>query len=36
MMKSEIRNGIPWTDGDEALLTDLSKEEQKIILDWIE
>lgn len=34
-MKSVIKNGVPWTDGDEALLTDLSKEEQQVILDWI-
>lgn len=35
MMESEIRNGVPWTVGDEALLTDLSKEEQQVVLDWI-
>ena len=35
-MISEIRNGIPWTKGDEALLTELSKEEQTQVLDWIE
>lgn len=35
-MISEIRNGVPWTKGDEALLTDLSKEEQEQVLDWIE
>lgn len=35
-MISEIRNGIPWTQGDEALLIELSKEEQKQVLDWIE
>lgn len=35
-MISEIRNGIPWTKGDEALLTELSKEEQMQVLDWIE
>ena len=32
-MISEIRNGIPWTKGDEALLTELSKEEQLQVLD---
>lgn len=35
-MISEIRNGVPWTKGDEALITELSKEEQSQVLDWIE
>lgn len=35
-MISEIRDDIPWTKGDEALLTELSKEEQMQVLDWIE
>lgn len=35
-MISTINYGIPWTKDDEALLTDLSKEEQQKILDWIE
>lgn len=34
-MKSMIKNGIPWTEGDEDLLTDLSCEEQQMILAWI-
>ena len=35
-MVSEIRNGVPWTEGDEALLTELSKEEKQKVLNWIE
>ena len=34
-MVSEIRNGVPWTSNDEGLLTDLTKEEQEIVLNWI-
>ncbi|MBR5338085.1 MAG: hypothetical protein IK152_08890 [Lachnospiraceae bacterium] len=33
---SEIRDGVPWTKGDEALLTDLPKEDQDAVLDWID
>ena len=32
---SEIRGDIPWTHNDEALLTDLPKEDQEAVLDWI-
>ncbi len=32
---SEIRNGVPWTNDDERLFTDLSEQEQKKILKWI-
>ena len=35
-MISEIRNGIPWTKGDEALLTELDREEQTQVTNWIE
>ena len=34
-MISEIRNGVPWTNNDEELLTALPKEEQEIVIDWI-
>ncbi len=32
---SEIRNGVPWTENDEALLTDLPEEDQEEVLEWI-
>lgn len=32
---SEIRDGVPWTKEDESLLTDLPKEDQDTIIDWV-
>lgn len=32
---SEIRNGVPYTDRDTELLTDLPKEDQDKVLAWI-
>lgn len=30
-----LLNGVPWTQGDEETLDDLSPRDQKRVLDWI-
>lgn len=32
---AKIKDGVPWTYGDEALFSDLAKEDQTIALAWI-